>query len=228
MWPETSMLGIDFEVDAKAVANWLPFPLRPARPGRATMLVADYETSVFGAYREVGLILHATLAGLPVRFWAWMVVDDDAAMIFGRELLGVPKKLGTVDISYAADEMQVVVTRNDTTLVGLQVELGDPATTDAPPLMGRWSANVRGSVGMSIPSLIAFETAEQILEARRVSVQASIIGSATDPITALGLGDVVQAFWYRTNFGGTEKLPAVPILPVNPYFLLRHWDLRFS
>ncbi len=225
LWPETSMLGIRVRVRPDVAGRWLPAGLRIAEPAEATILIADYADSVFGAYQEAGILLHTRLGAIDTLFWAWMVVNHDGALIFGRDSLGVPKKMGALDVTIDGGEIDVSASRHGETLLRITGELGEPDPTP-PPLMGEWSTNVSGTVGLSIPRVILFKASEEVVEARRIEVDVVAGVSEADPIHELGIGEVVEARWYKTNFGGGERIPPLPILPVSPTYLLRNWALR--
>jgi acetoacetate decarboxylase len=153
-----------------------------------------------------------------------MIVNDDSALIFGRDSLGVPKKMGRVDV-HLAGPIEVSVRRRGQTVLRITGTLGEHDASP-PPLMGKWSTNVSGTVGLSIPQLIAFKPSEEVLAARRVDVDVSVAVSDDDPIHRLGIGEVIEARWYETNFGGGERFPPIPAMPVSPLYLIRNWDVR--
>jgi len=92
-WADSKFLAFDAEIDPETARAWLPPGRRASDPPRALVFAVDYVKTGLGLdYREVGVLLHARLRGKPVLHVAWMVVDDDTALILGRELLGFPKK----------------------------------------------------------------------------------------------------------------------------------------
>ena len=98
-------------------------------------------------YREVGVLLHATLRKKPVLHVAWMVVDDDTAMSLGRELLGFPKKMAEIDVEVGEASARAIVRRRGVDLLAIRADLGEPiAETKVFP---KPIVNVRG-----IPSLL--------------------------------------------------------------------------
>ena len=81
------------EVDEKAMARWLPSGMALVQPARADLFCAYFPENVYtGAYHEAGLFVHIKVGNKTGIFCPWMILDDDRAMIIGRELLGYPKR----------------------------------------------------------------------------------------------------------------------------------------
>lgn len=64
----------------------------------ATFYIAGFPNSSIDGlvYMEAGVFLHVEDDNGPARFCCWIVVNDDAALIGGRELQGFPKKLAEI------------------------------------------------------------------------------------------------------------------------------------
>lgn len=85
------------EVDEKKMARWLPSSMKLAQPARADLFCAYFPENVYtGAYHEAGLFIHIQVGNKTGIFCPWMILNDDRAMIIGRELLGYPKKIGEI------------------------------------------------------------------------------------------------------------------------------------
>ena len=96
-WSDASVLAADVKVNEKAASSWLPGWLRILEPAMATVFVADYPNKLpsgVDPYKETAILLHVRLGKAGGVFCPWMLVDDDAALLLGRETLGYPKKLG--------------------------------------------------------------------------------------------------------------------------------------
>lgn len=230
-WRDARLLSFDTDVDAAAARRWLPPGLRPSEPARATWFVADYPDTSFGvAYRECGLLLHARRFGRPVTHCAWMVVDDDTALILGRELLGFPKKMAVIDIAASGDRWRATVARRGVELLSVDAELGadlPPARAFPLPLV-----NLRGFPGL-VPSLLwRMEITEHFRAGRAATLSVRLQGSDADPLHELFAGAVTCAGrWLNVDLGTPSTTAAVarvawPIRPVSPAWLLRRLPLR--
>jgi len=227
MWANAPVLAVDFQVNQGVAASWLPAGLRLARPGRATVFVADYQETSFGvSYREAAVLLHVRLGFSEAVHCPWMLVDDDVALILGREYLGYPKKLGEISLHIEGDSVRAAVDRKGTRLIEISGSLG-AEEADAPPMFGRLTANVWSLLGLTLPKLIRFTPVEQIASARAAELNVEVRGSEQDPLDALELGPVLSARLYRTSFSG-GKAPPLPVLPLRPMYTFRNWALRYG
>ncbi|MBN2027511.1 MAG: acetoacetate decarboxylase family protein [Actinobacteria bacterium] len=230
IWRDASVIAADLEVDARSASAWLPGWLRILEPARATVFVADYPhelPSGVNPYHETAILLHVRLGRKEGVFCPWMLVDDDAAMLLGRESLGYPKKMGEISLDAEGGRVKARVERKGTLLLDIAGEIGDEDPAP-PPMFARNFFNVWGPVGLTFQKILYFSTQEEIIAAHRVSADVSLGSSETDPLHEPGWGKVVSAYLYRLDFGSTRtgKLP-LPLLPVSPAFMYRHWNLRY-
>jgi acetoacetate decarboxylase len=225
IYRDAHYLACEMEIDERAARAWVPWPLRLAKPAMATVFTAWFPQTTFGSvYREAGILLHVTngpsLFGKPALFSPWMLVDDDVALIMGRELLGYPKKLGSIDFDIAADgnSIHAVAARRGTELVRMEAKLGD-RVENSPPMLGRPHRNVRASIGLAIPLVIAFTPKERAIEVRKAEVKVTIGGSERDPLSDLGFGAVRSAHLHRVDLAAS--LPPIPVGIASPVSFAR-------
>lgn len=212
------------DVDPRAAKKWVPAPLRLAEPATARIFTAWFPDNTFGSvYFEAGLFLDVTHFGARAIFSPWMLVDDDVALILGRELLGYPKKLGTIDFRIDGDRISGVASRRGTELVRMEGTL-EGEVADPPPMLGRPHRNVRSSMGLAVPKVIAFTPRETPISVRRAKLDVTIGGSERDPLSELGFGRVREAYLHRVNLAAS--FPPIPVAGVSPAWYLRQWLLR--
>src|SRR5688572_15965046 len=126
IYRDAHYLVADVELDAARAKRWVPWPLRLAKPARAQLFMSFFPTTTFGSvYREAGLFFEVTHFGRRAVYSPWMLVDDDVALILGRELLGYPKKLGEFEWELDGDRISASVTRRGHKLVTMRGTLGD-------------------------------------------------------------------------------------------------------
>ena len=106
-----TILTFEYETDPMAAAKFLPTQLTLDAKPRVKMLFASYPTSELGTYNEVAQSLICRYVdekgktyeenGKPVEFnySLRMHVTSDRAMAAGREIAGIPKKMGGIDFS---------------------------------------------------------------------------------------------------------------------------------
>ena len=93
-FPNAEMLFATFGTHYEIASEIVPRPLSPTREALATVFVAGYPETNFGCvYNEGALFIHCEYKGEKGLYCLSMPVDDDMAMIGGREQFGYPKKL---------------------------------------------------------------------------------------------------------------------------------------
>ncbi|MBM7367269.1 acetoacetate decarboxylase family protein [Gordonia hydrophobica] len=208
------------EVDVAAMAPWLPSGVRAVSPGRADVFTAWFPDCTYGSvYHEAGIFVHIkTIGGRTGIHCPWMIVDDDVALILGRELLGYPKKLGEIEWTLGDSHLSATAARRGTDLVAMSGRLGD-VIDDAPPILGRPHRNVTGILGAALPRIIGFTPGEHPIQTRAVHLdEFRVVGTERDPIDRLGLGAVVDARLHRVNL--SAGVPPIPLRPLTPLFSL--------
>jgi acetoacetate decarboxylase len=144
-WTDARFLFVTVPVKPDGLGDWLPPGLRLAEPAEATLFVAHYPMTNFGSiYNEAAVLLHVEDDEGPARHCPWMVVDDDTALVLGRELLGFPKTMAEISLVEADGRLVGTVTRRGTELMRLEAEL--VGLTDEPgPVWGSRMINTFGS-----------------------------------------------------------------------------------
>jgi acetoacetate decarboxylase len=214
IYRDAHYLAAEMDVDPAAAARWVPSPLRLAAPATATIFTAWFPTNTFGSvYREAGLFLHVEHRGKRAIYSPWMLVDDDVALITGRELLGYPKKMGEIEWSLEDDRIASVARRRGAELVRIEGTLGAKAESP-PPILGRPHRNIRGGLGISVPHVLAFTPRERVVEVRHADVAVTIGTSERDPLADLGLGKIRSAYLHRVDLGVAR--PPVPVAVASP------------
>jgi len=229
IWKDARFITADVEIDANAAAKWLPLGLKPLKPGRATVFIVDYPYTSFGSvYREAGLFIHVRCGLLKGRFCAWMLVDDDTALVFGREMLGFPKKLGEFTFSWTKNKVQATVKRQGVTLLSLSGKPGQPRQNPKPMMANRvlnaWGP--LGPINMNLGAVITMKPSECITESLDADLEVSIQGTENDPLTKLSPGRVLSSRLVRADFAKLTD-PILPILPVGPSYLIKNLPLRY-
>lgn len=185
LWTDARVLAVEVAVAAGPAAALLPAALTLADPATATLFVADYPKTQFGSvYREAAVLLHARDAKGPALHCPWMVVDDDAALILGRELLGFPKKLAEIRLDEGDERALATVVRRGAEVLRIEAELG-AAEAQPAPLFGQRLVNAIGTpvTGMKLVELAP--TDEAIRSARRAQAKLTLTSSERDPLGEL-------------------------------------------
>ena len=114
----------DIPVDGREAQRILPFGVKMENPPRARLFICSYGSSVYsGPYHEASLILNVrTFLGSGGHV-CWMVVDDDTALILGRELLACPKKLAQIRLDEENGRVSASVSRRGIDVIRAEAEV---------------------------------------------------------------------------------------------------------
>lgn len=233
-WARADITLADVSVDAEVARRWLPPALALPAAAAATVFVADYPDTAMGfSYREAGVLLHARLRGAPVLHCAWMVVDDDTALILGRELLGFPKKLAAIDLDFAGPSARASVVRRGVEVLALEARIegapvdrvGDPRAFPHPIV------NVRGVPGAAPSLLVGMAPNERCHESRPMRVAIGSRRSACDPIADLGIagehpGRHLIVDLAHPDAPDATRVPAWPAAIASPTWLWKAYPFR--
>jgi acetoacetate decarboxylase len=226
LYVDAHYLVADMEIDPDQAKRIVPSPLRLASPAKASLFVAWFPNNTFGSdYREVGLFLHVIHRWTRAIHCPWMLVDDDVALILGRELLGYPKKLGAIEFSIEGDRVRGLASRRGAELVRMEGTLKE-RVADPPPMLGRPHRNVRASLGLALPKVLAFTPHEEAIEVRRAELEVRVGRSDRDPLADLGFGRVLEAYLHRVNLGASLRALPVPLGGVSPIGFVKQWLIR--
>jgi len=126
------MLHATYVTDENAAREIIPKPLLPTETPLATVFVARYPETNFGCvYNEGALFLHCEYKKERGMYCLSMPVDDDMAMVGGREQFGYPKKMAD-KITLEKTENRVVgsVIRKKEEILRIECELMKEVPSD--------------------------------------------------------------------------------------------------
>jgi acetoacetate decarboxylase len=207
LWTNARLLAAEVAVSPQAAALLLPEALRLADPPTATLFVADYPETRFGSvYREAAVLLHASDAMGPALHCPWMVVDDDAALILGREMLGFPKKMAEIALEERGAHVVGTVRRRGTEVMRLEAELGE-VEADPAPLFGQRMVNVIGTLVGGLQLVELAPTQERIRSSHRAEVKVTLASGDRDPLAELGAAPSGRARYLKLDFGAEGGTP---------------------
>ena len=207
LWVNSRFIVAEVPLNWSEVSRVLPLGVWPATPAKGILFIVDYTKPSFTVpYHECALLVNVTTifgAGLHC---CWMLVDDDTAMIYGRELLGYPKKMGKFVFEEKENHASASVKRRGKKVLSMECEIGD---TQYPPepLFARKTFNV-GGLGqfMAINPVWMFRPREIIRESRAAEVKLKIEHSDFDPIDKLVAGDPIRGRFVVSDIPGTRYM----------------------
>ncbi len=176
---DATFLSATVPVDRERANDLLPAGVRMAEDSTALVFVADYPWTNFNStYREAAIFLNVRHGPFRAAHCPWIVVDDDVALIGGRETLGFPKKMAEIDWAVTDGVVTASVRRRGVELLAMTGTIGD-AVTSLPPIFNQPFRNVLGTLGMSVPRLVTFSTVDEPIAQHDANVQLKVGGSYT-------------------------------------------------
>jgi len=227
LWDNARFLFAEVPVHPDEASRRLPCGLKLADPPRATLFLADYTKTSFSAtYHEAALLVHVRhLFGTGVHC-PWMIVDDDTALIYGRELLGYPKKMGAFTFEESEREVRASVSRRGVQVLSLAGLKGEAQPNPAPAFdVKTFNVGGPGSFFLFQP-IWMFRPREAIRESRRVDVRVEVQPSEFDPIADLIEGEPVSGRFVVMDILGSRYNLPVGLCGVR--YLETNFNLRFT
>lgn len=144
----TTAVGISYRVAASQVAHMVPSMLELEDEPLMTSLFLSYGMSPVGAYTEYAHQVQVTYKGEKYNFNLFFILDNDAAILAGRELLGFPKVLGKTTIQeFTGSRLVTGGTERPAGRKMVEFEFVPEQVVTNAPTPDRWMLNLR-----SIPS----------------------------------------------------------------------------
>lgn len=208
-WEDARVILVDVPVDKKAVRQILPRYMKLTEDAKATLFIADYPKNLFTVpYKEAALLFHVkTPMGTGIHC-AWMAVDDDTAMIYGRESLGFPKKLADFTFEENDTRIKAGLKRRGQDLFTMDAAIREPETNPQ-PVFALKTFNVRHSHKyVLLHSIWMFRPGEKIAAYNRADIDLKIGETENDPIYRLVSGNPTNGRVVTLDIlSGTYLLP---------------------
>lgn len=204
-WRDARILTVDLPLDRTAVKRILPWGLWPDTPARGTLFICDYPRFPYGRpYHEALLMVHVrSLLGRALHC-VWILVDDDAALVAGREFLGYPKKMGSFAVTEDARGFRAAVSRRGVTLIDVTAVPGAVEPHPA-PVFDRMTLHLGGPGQLvALAPLVIFRPRERITASCAAAATLRLGDSVLDPIAPLVAGDPLGARLVTMDITGSR------------------------
>lgn len=224
----SEMLRVDFRTDPDVVARLLPPPLEPADEPLVGAMVGRWQSNCVGDYDGGALYVAARHDGVDGDYVLAMYMSADAAMIFGRDLFGEPKKQSTSQLHRSGQRFNAYVERHGERLIELQAEL----PTDLGPGEGggvNFNFKARpasNGVGLEEDAILTLATFESTIHAACEGTgSVTLRGTVHDPIDEIPVVSVVRASFVECDLAAAcRSVATVPAGEFLPYHHGRHDD----
>ena len=120
------MLSIFWETKPEIIERILPPPLEPISLPIVIAFLANYPEATQGQpYLESALMIRCKYQGIPGNYFLAMHVNDDRAMVGGREACGFPKKMANLFLKEDGNTIEGYSERIGTKNLEVKVELSE-------------------------------------------------------------------------------------------------------
>lgn len=226
-WEGARLLMADLSLDKEGAKRIVPFGMSVGKNPKATMFIANYpKTSFSEPYREAALLVHVkTIFGEGVHC-PWMIVDDDTALIYGRELAAFPKKMGEFTFEENENSITASVFRRGVTVFSMEATIGNPHQT-VKPVIGRKIYNIGGpGQFFALNPIWMQRSVEDVKESYEAIVSVNIEYSEADPIKDIISGDPENGRFAVIDILNTKYF--LPVGIAGPAWFGRTFRLRLT
>jgi acetoacetate decarboxylase len=160
------------------------------------------------------------------RHCCWIIVDDDPAMILGREMLGYPKKTGVFTFEEENGTTRASLTRRGVTVVSIKAARGEREVSPQPVFNYRTFHT--GGMGqlLALSPVWMFRPRETIRESYQADIELTLNDSAYDPLTRLVAGQPRNGRIVRMDIPGDSPY-MLPVGFAGPAVFGRTFNMRF-
>ena len=226
MWDGARFVLVDMSLNRSGAKQVLPWLMNPTDECKATLFISDYpKTSFTAPYKEAAVFIHVkTPLGKGIHC-PWMVVDDDTALVYGRELLGYPKKFAEIIFEEENGHISASVARRGTMVLKVELDKGE-AQNPAPPVFNYKTFNV-GGMGQffAFQPIWMFRPKEVVKESCSANVTVELNDSEFDPIANLVEGEPISGRFAVTDIPGGSYM--VPVGMAGPGWFANNFNLRY-
>jgi acetoacetate decarboxylase len=226
MWENARFVLADVPLHPSEVKKILPFGMWPAEPAVATLFITDYtKTSFTVPYKEAALLVHVRTPLGKGLHCPWMIVDDDTGLIYGRELLGYPKKSGRFTFEEDDDKVTASVSRRGIEV--MRIEARRKEREDTPRPVFDFKTFNAGGPGQffAIQPIWLFRPKEVIQESWSVEAKVTLRESEADPIAKLMSGPPLTARFVVMDILGSRYNLPVGVAGIR--WFVNTYNLRF-
>ena len=226
------MLTVIWETKPEIIERILPPPLEPVSRPLCTAFIAYYPSTNQGQpYYESDLFIRSQFKGELGNYHLAMHVDDDRAMIGGREICGFPKKMANIKLERQDKEIHAWSERLGTRNIELHAKLtGKFNSSEFPDILKEFKilpSRKKGAVSYNFkyfpspdkqgfdypPRLVRQVTMIKPQSMEMGEVEIKLKSSVHDPWGELEVVNTLGALYLKTN---NTMLPGEVVAEVDP------------
>ena len=125
-WNNARFVLADIPLERREVNKVLPLGMWTGPEPMATLFICHYPEVSYPIfpYHEAAMLVHVHTPMGKGLHCCWMIVDDDTALILGREMLGYPKKMGIFEFHESGNDIHAAVSRRGIRVIEIRARGG--------------------------------------------------------------------------------------------------------
>ncbi|MBD3228969.1 MAG: acetoacetate decarboxylase [Candidatus Lokiarchaeota archaeon] len=244
VFTKAEMLTVHWKTKPEVIERILPPPLEPIEIPLVSSFIAYYpKTNQGQPYYESALFIRSKFKDEYGNYFLAMHVDDDRAMIGGREICGFPKKMANISIEREENIINAFSERLGTRYIEVKVDLsGKFNDSETPNILKKYKvlpSRKKGTINYNFkyfpspdktgfdynPRLVRQETKLKPISMEMGTAEITLNSSKHDPWEELEVVDILGALYLKTN---NTMLPGSVVAEVDPDTFLPYsyisWD----
>lgn len=219
------ILAINYRTDPSVIEEVLPPGLTPDAEPIAQAAFAHVERSPCGPYSGTHLLVRARHEDIRGWYMLWMAYSTDVSVLYGRELLGEPKKQGVISVTRNGRWIDAEVLRYGSTVMQADVELVSEVSPETdggdPKFTYKYLSDISGYGFQGDPLLITIDSNSEIRHVEIGEGSLELSSADPDPLGELEVNGISTIKYIESDItanGGPEILAQVDGAEYEPYF----------
>ena len=194
------VLYLPFDTDENFIREVLPPGLIP-NGGTGSLTVGQWRGSNAGPYSAAFLMVSAKLERDVAKRGAYCLsffISSEPAALFGRPMMGEPKKLADINFSVQQRSVQASVHRLGTELISVRAELGEELPPRTTTSLAFWYKHQPACDGMGLqydPQLLVQTNTQKTDKLQASAAQITLRSSLHDPVGDVPIHAVKPAYY---------------------------------
>lgn len=220
----SEMLSVIARTDPAWLAEVIPAPLIPDGD-TVRFMVGRWQSNCVGNFNGGAVYLPARFGDVVGEYVLAMYMDADAAIIYGREVFGEPKKQAAVSLHRGANHAVGVLTRGNVEIMRIEGEFdtdNGPSSTRGSNFNIKALPDASGN-GLQFDPILTVADFDVTWTVDRTGTgKVNLISTINDPLATIPILEVIAANWQEGDLiPQTRTLATIPAADFLPYFFAR-------
>jgi acetoacetate decarboxylase len=232
----------------ECIQKVLPPALKMVAPIVSSYVINVHEPTFSKSYKEAAIMVPVMYNDKPGVYTLSMLLDGtDNGVFQGREVIGIPKKNGDIQITRLGNHAKATVERYGARVFEVECEIGEYNTPKGPVVFGEIGPGTKAGgicyfykfdmdqgedakINFSNLRLNQVETQRNYRSWEPATAKVSMQPSVNDPWAELEVVQVLGAGWAHLDIGmpGVKMIPQVNVEETIPYLLTRYDSASFG